>query len=71
MSISRGRYVATFCRPGEKFTGEKTKFRDNSWVGLDYVDILPVAYRFPTFEEAKAWAIQRLNELIRSDNEHQ
>lgn len=74
MSISRGRFVATFCRPGCKFTGERCEFRDNNWIVFINIrdrsrvlllspgDIHPA---FDRFEDAKAWAIARLDDLTR------
>lgn len=71
MSIPRGRLVATFDRPGDKFRwfdGKRRhwqvyiKERLGSMWNLVTIDRSFDGY-FKTLEEAKAWAIARLKEL--------
>ncbi len=71
MSISRGRYVATFRKPWCDWKGKKINFGDEHWyVCIDEWGVERRHYgmegmvdRFQTFAEARKWAIERLNEL--------
>lgn len=79
MSISRGRYVATFCRPGCDISGKKCERHEPSkWiVYINTRNKFDIYYSGNTrdcritsnFDEAKAWAVARLDELCRQDEE--
>lgn len=76
MSISRGRYVATFARPTKLDRRWSVEVKRRVWwdrfPSLMIVAIVIDAetnsheymeFDFPTFAEAKVWAIARLKEL--------
>lgn len=77
MSISRGRYVATFNRPGEDYHGKRLerKYLDMKpslwfvWINerqgfqVNQIRQRGFCQHFNNFKDAKAWAIARLKEL--------
>lgn len=71
MSISRGKFVATFDRPGDKFRWfEGTRRCWRVWIKIRRRPRGPLisiddnaTQAFSNFEEAKRWAIARLREL--------
>ena len=84
MSVSKGRYVAKFCRPNKSYTGRPVPM---SGRGVDTALWLVSIHRrhsqrtliqvesrnigvFADFEQAKAWAISRLNELVAQEQDN-
>jgi len=83
MSISRGRYVVKFCRPNESYTGrpipESGRCNTTSfWMVAVHsrtrgslIQIPGPSFGvFADFEQAKTWAIQRLNELVAQEQDN-
>lgn len=73
MSISKGRYFAMFAKPGHGFDGKKTSYKIDCWrvfmhrrSGFDLylLEGSDAFESFPTFEQARVWAVDRLNELV-------
>lgn len=73
MSISKGRFVATFAKPGHDIYGRRDKDIKHRWIvfinerqylDLEVMDWNTSVREFPTFEQAKLWAVARLNELV-------